>query len=121
MKSIKCSLLIALLYCQIFCGESMVANNKSASTQVTGQVISRLAETALKIRLTKQSGVKVHVDAEPSQLITGSVPYVKVLGRGWASPTGKLTCRRIEASVKDCKLDFKSVLTRQKLVLNKPG
>lgn len=67
------------------------------------------------------SGVKVYVDAEPGQLVTGNVPFVKVQGRGWASPAGKLTCRRIEASVSDCKLDFRSVITRQKLVLNKPG
>ena len=51
----------------------------------------------------------------------GNVPFVKVQGRGWASPTGKLTCRRIEASVSNCSIDFKSIIAKQKLVLNKPG
>jgi len=93
----------------------------SRTTRVTGSVISTLAEVALKLRLSKNSGVKVLVKAEPTELLTGRVPYVKVVGRKWASPTGRLTCQKIEATVSDCSLDFASVVSRRKLVLTDPA
>lgn len=67
------------------------------------------------------SGVKVLVKAEPTELLAGRVSYVKVVGRKWASPTGRLTCQKIEASVSDCSLDFPSVVSRRKLVLTNPA
>lgn len=93
----------------------------SASSQVTGGLISNLAEVALKLRLASQTGVKCDVTADSANLLLrGRVGPVTVKGRGWQSRLG-LTCRAIEATVDTCDLDMGRVLSNQKLVLTTPG
>eukprot|EP00545_Synedropsis_sp_CCMP1620_P014775 CAMPEP_0119026048 /NCGR_PEP_ID=MMETSP1176-20130426/34761_1 /TAXON_ID=265551 /ORGANISM="Synedropsis recta cf, Strain CCMP1620" /LENGTH=126 /DNA_ID=CAMNT_0006981693 /DNA_START=19 /DNA_END=395 /DNA_ORIENTATION=+ len=72
---------------------------------VTSGLISNLAEMALRLRLTDQTGVKCNVSLTSSDLLLrGRVGPVTVKGRGWASRLG-LTCRAIEATVDTCELD----------------
>jgi Protein of unknown function (DUF2993). len=88
---------------------------------VTSSVISNLAVLALKLRLKSHSGVSCDVEASSRALfLASSVGPVTVKGRAWSSPLG-LTCRAIEASVSECKLDMNAVVQRQKLILTTPA
>ena len=87
---------------------------------VTSKLISQLACAALKRRLPESAQVACDVAAEPSMLFSGQVGPVTVKGRGWASPLG-LTCRAIEATVNECRLDMKRVISHRKLSLTTPG
>lgn len=88
---------------------------------VTSNLISNLAEVALKLRLRDQTGVKCDVSASSSDLLLkGRVGPVTVRGRGWQSQLG-LTCRAIEATVDTCELDVGRVLSNRKLRLTTPA
>lgn len=88
---------------------------------VTSNLISNLAEVALKLRLRDQTGVKCDVSASSSDLLLkGRVGPVTVRGRGWQSKLG-LTCRAIEATVDTCELDVGRVLSNRKLRLTTPA
>lgn len=110
---------------------SMVTSTKASSKSIpnpsiidsgiTSGLISNLAAVALKMRLAKQSGVKVDVTAKSLDLILrGRVGPVTVTGRGWESALG-LRCRAIEATVDSCELDIGRILSHQKLRLTRPG
>mmetsp|Transcript_13088 Transcript_13088/g.18525 ORF Transcript_13088/g.18525 Transcript_13088/m.18525 type:complete len:290 (+) Transcript_13088:269-1138(+) len=88
---------------------------------VTGGLISNLAVVALKLRLAKESGVKVDVTASSSDvLLRGKVGPVTVTGRGWESGLG-LSCRAIEATVNTCDIDMGRIVTDQKIRLTTPA
>jgi hypothetical protein len=88
---------------------------------VTSTLISQLAVVALKIRLTKHSGVSCDVTASSKNLfLNSSIGPVTVRGRGWSSPLG-LTCRAIDATVETCTLDMNSVVRKRKLILITPA
>jgi hypothetical protein len=93
---------------------------QSSSTSVTSTLISNLACMALKRRLKDQTHVSCDLVADSNALLFGRVGPVTVKGRGWQSSLG-LTCRAIEATVDECKLDMARVITNQKLVLTTPG
>jgi len=95
------------------------ANNKSSSS-VTSTFISQLACMALKRRLEDHTHVSCDLTADSNNLLLGRVGPVTVKGRGWESPLG-LTCRAIEATVDECKLDMGRVISNQKLVLTTPA
>ena len=95
------------------------ANNKSPSS-VTSTLISQLACMALKRRLEDHTHVSCDLTADSNNLLFGRVGPVTVKGRGWESPLG-LTCRAIEATVNECKLDMGKIVSNQKLVLTTPG
>ena len=95
------------------------ANNKPPSS-VTSTLISKLACMALKRRLKDHKHVSCELTADSNHLLLGRVGPVTVKGRGWESPLG-LTCRAIEATVNECKLDMGKVISNQKLVLTTPG
>jgi len=95
------------------------ANNKSPSS-VTSTFISQLACMALKRRLEDHTHVSCDLTADSNNLLFGRVGPVTVKGRGWESPLG-LTCRAIEATVNECKLDMGRVVSNQKLVLTTPA
>lgn len=83
---------------------------------VTSTLISQLACMALKRRLHDHSHVSCDLTTESNNLLFGRVGPVTVKGRGWRSPLG-LTCRAIEATVNECRLDMGRIISNQKLVL----
>lgn len=88
---------------------------------VTSGLISNLAEMALRLRLSDQTGIKCDVSASSSDLLLrGRVGPVTVKGRGWQSALG-LTCRAIEATVDSCELDVGRILSNRKLRLTTPA
>ena len=90
---------------------------------LTSNLISNLACMALKRRLKTQTHVSCDLSStnlNSNALLMGRVGPVTVRGRGWGSSLG-LTCRAIEATVDTCHLDVPRVLTKQKLVLSRPG
>ena len=90
---------------------------------LTSNLISNLACMALKRRLKTQTHVSCDLSStnlNSNALLMGRVGPVTVRGRGWGSSLG-LTCRAIEATVDTCLLDVPRVLTKQKLVLSRPG
>ncbi|KAL3903775.1 MAG: hypothetical protein SGILL_010319, partial [Bacillariaceae sp.] len=89
------------------------------STSLTDGLISNLACMALKRRLKDQTHVSCDLTADGNALLMGRVGPVTVKGRGWRSSLG-LTCRAIEATVDECRLDMARILTHQKLVLTTP-
>lgn len=97
-----------------------IPTSPTLAGEVTSGLISGLAIRALKRRLADSKMVDCIVNAEPRDLLRGKVGPVVVKGRGWMSPKG-LTCRSIEAVVKDCSLDMTSVMHKQKLRLNYPA
>jgi len=99
--------------------KSSTANNKAPSS-VTSTLISQLACMALKRRLEDHKHVSCDLTADSNHLLLGRVGPVTVKGRGWESPLG-LTCRAIEATVNECKLDMGRVISNQKLVLTTPA
>mmetsp|Transcript_34689 Transcript_34689/g.80219 ORF Transcript_34689/g.80219 Transcript_34689/m.80219 type:complete len:321 (-) Transcript_34689:330-1292(-) len=88
--------------------------------EITSSLISALAITAVRLRLSPTASVSCDVTASPTGLIGGRVDGVIVSGKNWRSPLN-LTCRLIEASVKDVLIDYSSVVTRQKLLLRVPA
>ena len=96
------------------------SDNGSQSSSVSSNLISRLACMALKRRLRSHTQVSCDVSADSNNLFHGRVGPVTVKGRGWQSPLG-LTCKALEATVGECKLDMGRVISSQKLVLTTPG
>jgi hypothetical protein len=92
----------------------------SSKSSVTSTLISQLACMALKRRLKGQTLVSCDLTADSNALLLGRVGPVTVKGRAWESSLG-LTCRAIEATVDECRLDMARILTNQKLVLTTPG
>ena len=95
-------------------------SNQNSPSSVTSTLISQLACMALKRRLEDHTHVSCDLTADSNQLLLGRVGPVTVKGRGWESPLG-LTCKAIEATVDECKLDMGRVISNQKLVLTIPG
>jgi hypothetical protein len=95
-------------------------NKPTSSNSVTSTLISNLACMALKRRLKDQTHVSCDLTADSNSLFLGRVGPVTVKGRSWQSSLG-LTCRAIEATVDECRLDMGRIITNQKLVLTKPG
>jgi len=95
-------------------------NNRSSSSSVTSTLISQLACMALKRRLEDHAHVSCDLTADSNNLFLGRVGPVTVNGRGWGSPLG-LTCKAIEATVDECKLDMGRLISNQKLVLTTPA
>jgi len=95
------------------------SNNRSSSS-ITSTLISQLACMALKRRLEDHTHVSCDLTADSNHLFLGRVGPVTVKGRGWESPLG-LTCKAIEATVYECKLDIGKVISNQKLVLTTPA
>lgn len=93
---------------------------KGSQSSMTSTFISQLACMALKRRLEDHTHVSCELTADSNQLILGRVGPVTVKGRGWESPLG-LTCKAIEATVNECKLDMGRVISNQKLVLTTPA
>ena len=88
---------------------------------VSGSLISQLAEVAIKLRLADQTAVKCDVSSTPTDLMFGGkIGPVTVKGKGWRSGRG-LTCRAIEATVQSCELDIGRIISNQKLVLTRPA
>ena len=99
--------------------KTISTNNRSTSS-VSSNLISQLACMALKRRLEDHKHVSCDLTADSRHLLLGRVGPVTVKGRGWESPLG-LTCKAIEATVNECKLDMGRVISNQKLVLTTPG
>ena len=99
--------------------KTTIDTNRKGSSSITSTLISQLACMALKRRLKDNSHVSCDL-ADSSQMLLGRVGPVTVKGRGWKSPLG-LTCKAIEATVNECKLDMGRVISNQKLVLTTPG
>ena len=96
------------------------SRNSTRSSSVTSTLISQLACMALKRRLEDHTHVSCDLTADSNNLFLGRVGPVTVKGRGWRSPLG-LTCKAIEATVNECRLDMGRVISNQKLVLTIPG
>jgi len=99
--------------------KSSSSNNRSLSS-ITSTLISQLACMALKRRLEDHTHVSCDLTSDSNQLLLGKIGPVTVKGRGWESPLG-LTCKALEATVNECKLDMGRVLSNQKLVLTTPA
>lgn len=95
-------------------------NSSSSSRSVTSTLISQLACMALKRRLEDHMHISCDLKADSNHLLLGKIGPVTVKGRGWESPLG-LTCKAIEATVNECKLDIGRVISNQKLVLTTPA
>jgi hypothetical protein len=89
-------------------------------TSVTSTLIANLACMALRRRLKDQTHVSCDLTADSNLLLMGRVGPVTVKGRSWQSRLG-LTCRAIEATVDECRLDMARIITNQKLELTTPG
>jgi hypothetical protein len=89
-------------------------------SSVTSTLISNLACMALKKRLKDQTHISCDLTFDSNSLWMGRVGPVTVKGRSWQSRLG-LTCRAIEATVDECRLDMGRIITNQKLVLTTPG
>lgn len=88
---------------------------------ISGSLISQLAEIAIKLRLKDQTAVQCDVSSTSTDLLLGGkIGPVTVRGRGWGSSRG-LTCRVIEATVQSCELDVGRIASSRKLVLNTPA
>ena len=85
---------------------------------ISGSVISQLAEIAIKLRLADYTSGQC--DVSSSSVLGGKIGPVTVKGRGWRSGRG-LSCRLIEATVQSCELDFGRIISSQKLVLTRPA
>ncbi|KAG7346439.1 hypothetical protein IV203_005507 [Nitzschia inconspicua] len=90
------------------------------NNSVTSTLISNLACMALKRRLKDQTLVTCDLTTDSNSLLMGRVGPVTVKGRSWRSSLG-LTCRAIEATVDECRLDMGRIITKQKLVLTTPA
>lgn len=93
----------------------------STSSDITSNLISKMAIAALKLRLRAQSSVGCNVVASPGGMIQGRLERATVTGKGWVSPSGQLTCRAIEATVESCHLDTARIFRDGKLRLVVPA
>jgi hypothetical protein len=75
-----------------------------------GEVLSRVAEVGLKLKLARHRGVAIDVTASPGKILAGGVEGVKVSGAEWASP-GRLTCKSLDVSVGETVVDLPKLLT----------
>ena len=83
-----------------------------------GQAISRAAEIGLKLKLRKQSEVKVEIAGGISELAQGRLRGANVFGTDWMSP-GMLTCRTISCTVGPASIDLNK-LARGAIELTHP-
>ena len=88
---------------------------------ITSSLISQLAVLAIKRRLKEEQSVGCDVSFSSSDLLlNGRVGPVTVSGKGWSSFRG-LSCRAIEATVEQCELDAKMIISNRKLLLTTPA
>jgi hypothetical protein len=80
-----------------------------------------LAIYAIKRRLKEERTVNCDVNFSSSNLLwNGRVGPVTVSGKDWCSYRG-LSCRAIEATVEQCELDAKMIISNRKLLLTTPA
>lgn len=100
---------------------SQLAFTPRTPFDVSGSVISQLAEVAIKLRLADQTLVMCDVSSTSTDLLLGGkVGPVTVKGKGWRSARG-LSCTALEATVQTCELDMGRIISNQKLVLTRPA
>jgi hypothetical protein len=88
---------------------------------ISSNLISQLAIYAIKRRLKEQRTVNCDVNFSSSNLLwNGRVGPVTVSGKDWCSYRG-LSCRAIEATVEQCELDAKMIISNRKLLLTTPA
>ena len=88
---------------------------------ISSNLISQLAIYAIKRRLKEERTVKCDVKFSSSDLLwNGRVGPVTVSGKDWCSYRG-LSCRAIEATVEQCELDAKMIVSNRKLLLTTPA
>lgn len=88
---------------------------------ISSNLISQLAIYAIKRRLKEERTVNCDVNFSSSNLLwNGRVGPVTVSGKDWCSYRG-LSCRAIEATVEQCELDAKMIISNRKLLLTTPA
>ena len=88
---------------------------------ISSNLISQLAVYAIKRRLKEERTVSCDVNFSSSDLLwNGRVGPVTVSGKDWCSYRG-LSCRAIEATVEQCELDAKMIISNRKLLLTTPA
>jgi hypothetical protein len=88
---------------------------------ISSSLISQLAVLAIKRRLKEEQNVICDVAFSSSDLLLkGRVGPVTVSGKSWSSSRG-LSCRAIEATVEQCELDAKMIISNRKLLLTTPA
>ena len=88
---------------------------------ISSNLISQLAVYAIKRRLKEERTVNCDVNFSSSNLLwNGRVGPVTVSGKDWCSYRG-LSCRAIEATVEQCELDAKMIISNRKLLLTTPA
>ena len=88
---------------------------------ISSNLISQLAIYAIKRRLKEGRAVNCDVNFSSSDLLwNGRVGPVTVSGKDWCSFRG-LSCRAIEATVEQCELDAKMIISNRKLLLTTPA
>lgn len=88
---------------------------------ISSSLISQLAVLAIKRRLKEEQSVSCDVAFSSSDLLlNGRVGPVTVSGKSWSSFRG-LSCRAIEATVEQCELDAKMIISNRKLLLTTPA
>lgn len=83
-------------------------------------VLSRVAEVGLKLKLRSYEKVAVTVDSSPIDLLSGKVKGVMVEGSRWASPK-ELTCRELKCKVGATAIDLQNLVQRQEIRMIQPG
>jgi hypothetical protein len=84
-----------------------------------GNLLARVAEVGLKLKLRSHDVVQVNIDSSAAELLRGSVQGVTVRGTLWSSPL-LLTCRSLEATVGETSVAL-DALARGQIDLKKPA
>ena len=84
------------------------------------ELLGRVAEVGLKLKLRSHGQVKVSVASSASQLMSGKVDSVTVEGTEWTSPK-QLTCRQLRVEVGATAIDLPGLLQRQEIRILTPG
>jgi hypothetical protein len=88
---------------------------------ISSNLISQLAIFAIKRRLKAERNVNCEVSFSSSDLLlNGRVGPVTISGKDWCSYRG-LSCRAIKATVEQCELDAKMIISNRKLILTTPA
>jgi hypothetical protein len=82
-------------------------------------LLARVAEVGLKLKLRSHDLVQVNIDSSPTELLQGSVQGVTVRGKLWSSPL-LLTCRSLEATVGETAVVW-DALARGQIEMKKPA
>jgi hypothetical protein len=84
------------------------------------ELLGRVAEVGLKLKLRSHGQVKVAVTSSASQLMSGKVDSVTVEGTEWTSPK-QLTCRQLRVEVGATAIDLPGLVQRQEIRILTPG